>query len=226
MRLELSEIIACPSCGPPCVMVAVVAEASGPRVKSGFLGCPACQSRFPIEEGVLWLVDRDDPGAGESEADRAGEPVGGLDAHRADTEGEAILVAAVLGLGEGHGCVLLGPGLAPIAAEVAAMAARWEVLSLVTGSPPAVEGPENLSRVVVGLEALPVLGGRCAAAAVAGDAAGRFEGERAGAFAGTLSPLGRLAVVRPGPESEQEVRRAGLRVVSVDPRVVLAAREA
>jgi uncharacterized protein YbaR (Trm112 family) len=227
MRLELSEIIACPSCGPPHVMVAVVAEANGPRVRSGFLGCPACQSRFPIEEGVLRLADPQNSGDAETETEPVREPVEAMDACPVDAEREAILVAAVLGLGEGHGCVLLGPGLAPIAPEVAAIAGRWEVLSLVTASRFAADGPGNLSRVVVNeSEPLPVLRGRCAAAATTGDAPGRFDGLSAGAFAAALSPLGRLAVVRPGPQSEEEVRSAGLRIVSVDPRVVLAAREA
>ena len=56
MLLELSEILACPACGPPQVMVAVVHESAGHRVTHGFLGCPACDSRFPIEEGTVHLV--------------------------------------------------------------------------------------------------------------------------------------------------------------------------
>ena len=50
MLLELSEVLACPRCGPPQVMVAVVHESVGHRVTRGFLGCPTCDSRFPIEE--------------------------------------------------------------------------------------------------------------------------------------------------------------------------------
>lgn len=176
---------------------------------------------------MLRLADPENSGAAETETEPVREPVEAMDAYPADDEGEAILVAAVLGLGEGHGCVLLGPGLAPIASEVAAIAGRWEVLSLVTDWRFSADGPGNLTRVVANdSEPLPVLGGRCAAAATTGDAPGRFDGWSTRAFAAALSPLGRLAVVRPGPESEEEARSAGLRVVSVDPRVVLAAREA
>jgi hypothetical protein len=79
---------------------------------------------------------------------------------------------------------------------------------------------------VSGIERPPILESRVAAAAMTGSAPFGSSDGRVRAFAATLSPLGRLAVVRPGPESEEEVRNAGLRVVSVDPRVVLAAAEA
>lgn len=216
MRLELSELIACPVCGPPRVMVAVVREAAGPRVHSGFLGCPSCEARFPIEGGALYLSK--DPG----EATPAGRTVGpagaGADAHSAET----IMIAAVLGLGEGSGCALVGPGLARMAAGIAEVAGGWEILSLVEAGGAKPGDPENLSRVIIsGLESPPVLAGRFPAVAVKGDGAPA----RVAAYASCLAPLGRLAVVRPGPGSAEAVLAAGLRVVVSDARVILASRE-
>jgi len=199
-------------------MVAVVHESVGPRVRSGFLGCPSCEARFQIEEGVLHL---------------SGEAVGGavtpVDSRpRADASqatphpGLAVLVAAVLGLGDGRGCVLLGPGLASIAAGLAAVAADWEVLSLTESGCSGDVEAENLSRVRIDAAAeLPVLPGRFEAVAMAGD----DPADRLRASTQALGPLGRLAIVGPGPGAEDVVRAAGLRILAADSRVVVASRE-
>jgi hypothetical protein len=169
-------------------------------------------------EGVLDLSDR--PGTGsarwtETTAAATGSPT-------SPPSELAVLVAAVLGLAAGRGCVLLGPGLASIGAELAAAAGSWEILSVVETADPGETRPENLSRVVIaGVGTPPVLHGRFEAVAVAG-------GGSAGpvrAFAGALGPLGRLAIVGPEPGSEDVARAAGLRVIASDARVVVACRE-
>lgn len=207
MRLELSEVLACPSCGPPQVMVAVVHASVGHRVTSGFLACPACNARFPVVEGVVQLAGEAVP----SRQTGVEEPL------PADS---AVVLGAVLNLASGSGRALLGPGLTPIADEVASLAPGWEVVSLAISQLPAGES-RNLSRVVVsGDEPPPVLKGRFGAVGLAGD----VRVERAREFAAALGPLGRLAVVAPGADAAKAMKEAGLELLAADDRVAVASR--
>ncbi|MGB5527983.1 MAG: Trm112 family protein [Gemmatimonadota bacterium] len=211
MLLELSEVLACPRCGPPQVMVAVVHESVGYRVTSGFLGCPTCDSRFPIEEGT---VDFQPQEPLEQPEASAVSPVSPADE-------SAMLIGAVLGLAQGSGHLLLGPELSEAADAVAALAERWEVVSLNSARPAHAARSTNVSRIVVwGGESPPVLPSRFGAAALAGDPAP----ERVGQFAGALRSLGRLAIVAPGPGAVRAMQEAGLEVIAVDERVAVASR--
>ena len=211
MLLELSEILACPECGPPQVMVAVVHEALGHRVTRGFLGCPACDSRFSIEEGAVHLVRQ------ESRDSRAASMTPTVPV----PEEAAMLAGAVLDLARGSGHLLVAPELATIVDAVAALAERWEVVSL--GAIPSNHGGQsvNVSRIVVpDGETAPVLAGRCRAAVLAGDPSSH----RIREFARALGPLGRLAIIAPGSGAVAAMREAGLEVIASDKRVAVALR--
>lgn len=211
MLLELSEVLACPRCGPPQVMVAVVHESVGYRVTSGFLGCPTCDSRFPIEEGTVHLQRQEQ---GEQSEASASSPVSLADE-------SAMLIGAVLDLEQGSGHLLLGPELSEVADAVAALAERWEVVSLNSVRPAHTDRSTNVSRIVLPEgESPPVLHSRFGAAALAGDPAP----ERVGQFAAALRSLGRLAIVAPGPGAVGAMQEAGLEVIAVDQRVAVASR--
>jgi uncharacterized protein YbaR (Trm112 family) len=212
--LELSEILACPVCGPPQIMVAVVHESESHRVITGFLGCPACDSRFEIIAGVVHFSPADGTAGPEAMA-RA--PVGPL------PEDSATLIAAVLELQRGSGYVLLGPGLEGLAQPVAALAERWEVVSLGRRAAQGTEDLAPLSRLITGeSEPLPLLPGRFAAAAMHG-----YVGvDEIRHVAAALRQVGRLAIVSPGPAAGEAVREAGLGVLAADARVIVAARRA
>lgn len=211
MRLELSEVLACPVCGPPQVMVAVVGESVGNRVIEGFLGCPKCDSRYPIVDGVVHLAAPEPPATGAAASESGMLP-----------EGAAMVVAAVLGLAGGKGRVLLGVGLAAIAEEVASLAPTWDVVSL-AAAPASAAAIDNLSRIVVsGAAPPPVLKGRFAAVAVAGHLAA----DRLGSYAGAVSPLGRMAVLAPGPGIAEVLHGGGLELLAADDRVAVASRRA
>lgn len=211
MLLELSEILACPQCGPPQVMVAVVHESVGHRVTSGFLGCPTCDSRFPIEESTVYLQRQE---SGEPPEASAPSPV-------SLTDESAMLIGAVLDLARGSGHVLLGPELVEVADAVAALAERWEVASLCGVRPPHAATSANVSRILLSAgESPPVLPGRFGAAALAGDPAP----ERVRQFASALRSLGRLAIVVPGPGAAAAMQEAGLEVIASDERVAVASR--
>ena len=212
MLLELSEILACPVCGPPQIMVAVVHESDSHRVTNGFLGCPACDSRFEIIAGVVHFSPADGTAGPEATA-RA--PVGPL------PEGSATLISAVLELQRGSGYVLLGPGLEGLAQAVAALAERWEVVSLGRRAADGTEDLAPLSRLITGEGGpLPLLPGRFAAAAMHGDV-GVDELRH---VAAALRQAGRLAIVSPGPVAVEALREAGLGVLAADARVIVAAR--
>jgi uncharacterized protein YbaR (Trm112 family) len=213
MLLELSEVLACPRCGPPQVMVAVVHESVGRRVRSGFLGCPACDSRYPVEEGAVYLTARDEDGP-----DAASGPPDPFDPDPAEG---AVLLAAVLDLTGRSGYVLLGPGLEGLAGATAAVSESCEVVSLASGGEIPAAAESELSRIVgCGEAPVPVLSGRFTAAALAGDADERLVRE----FARALGPRGRLAVLHPAPGAVDAMREAGLEVIAADPRVAVASR--
>lgn len=215
MLLELSEVLACPACGPPQVMVAVVHESAGHRVTRGFLGCPACDARFPIEEGVVDLT-REENGRGDTRL-----PDASLAAPGPTSDETAILVGAVLDLSRGSGRVLLGPGLAGIAVAVGTLAERWEVVSLVGARPAEVSGYDRISRLIVPEAGrLPLLRGRFGAAALAGDPSA----DRLREVAAALVPLARLAIVAPGTGVVSAMQEAGLEVIAADERVAVGSR--
>ncbi|MBT8462549.1 MAG: hypothetical protein KJO44_08485, partial [Gemmatimonadetes bacterium] len=145
MLLELSEILACPVCGPPQVMVAVAHESVGRRVSRGFLGCPTCDSRFPVEDGVLYF---DRPGSDESR-----EAI--LASGAALSPEVAMWVGAVLDVAAGSGHLLLARELGEIADAVAGLAEGWEVVSLSDAGTERPPGPPNLSRIVVSEDGSP-----------------------------------------------------------------------
>jgi len=212
LLLELSEILACPTCGPPQVMVAVVHESEGRRVIGGFLGCPACDCRFEIVAGVVYFSPL-------AEA-TSREPVGPLPAD------SAALIGAVLELQTGSGHVLLGTGLEGLAPAVASLTERWEVVSLGHRAAEGAERSERsapLSRLVTGKgKPLPLLPGRIGAAAVHGEEST----DEIRHVAAALRQAGRLAILSPGPTAPADLWEAGLEVLAADARVIVAARRA
>lgn len=217
MLLELSEILACPTCGPPQVMVAVVHEGRGHLVERGFMACPGCDARFPIEAGVVHL-------AGRAEGESAEADAGAADAGAADSGAaheRAVIAAALLGLeGEG-GLLLFGPGLDRVARAVAGLAERWSVVSLCRAAPGSGPSPSNLSHIVVPhAESLPVLSGRAAGVVLDGRDGERHVGEAGRA----LVPGGRLVVLAPEDDLSASLEGAGLAVKAADHRALLATR--
>lgn len=139
MLLTLTDHLTCPRCGPDTGLILMIEEADDRRVRTGALGCPACRTQYRVTERVADLrVDADDAGAGErdrtgarvpGEAARAGGRVTDGTDEAGSSEQAAIRAAALLGLGDGSGFVLVdGPAGARHAGRMAALAPAYEIV--------------------------------------------------------------------------------------------------
>jgi uncharacterized protein YbaR (Trm112 family) len=233
--LELSELLACPRCGPPQALVVAVDAMEGRRVVEGRLGCPACDGRFPLRSGVVYLdpdgtavpvsppaLRSGDPEPSEAEAALADRRIEPRD--EAASAGEtALLIAALLGGGEDSGCLLLGHGLATTASHVGRLAGGMQVVVLEDPDAHARtprSGSEGVNRIVTGrAKAFPLLDGRFRGAALLG-------GEEAECreAARVLSPGGRLAILGPSVDVAAMLADLCFEVLAADGRAAVARR--
>ena len=172
------------------------------RVIEGVLGCPQCETHYPIRGGVALL----------------GPPIPATEPpEAADPEQASIRMAALLGATEPLGFVLvLGPAAAAVV-PLARMVDNTEIIADAPSVPTA--STDSVSWMTVG-ERLPFYSSRLRAIWLSGGAADRLleEGAR------VLHPLGRL-VLEPSPVNARvRLEAAGLRVLAEQDRTVLAVR--
>lgn len=201
MHLELSELLACPRCGPGQGLVVSVDRIEDRRVREGWLACPGCDARYPIGRGGIDF------------GEAAG---GGGDSGGGDPE-DAVRVAALLGLREGGGVVLLGAGLESAAAGVAELAGGVEVLAL-SLAPDGPAAPRVTRLLGVRGGALPLHGRRLRGAALAGGSP-----ELLAEAARVVRPGGRVAVLRPTPDLDVP-GELPLRVLAAEAAAIVAER--
>jgi uncharacterized protein YbaR (Trm112 family) len=227
--IELAEVLVCPVCrsqhdeGMLQGLVAVVGELRDRKVIGGWLGCPACEARYPIQDGAVCFAlappeARDRSGGGPSTT----ESPRGSSGPQAET---ALLVAALLSLQEVAGYVLLGQGLGTMAEELSRLAPASEIVALRGReegpvSPPSA-GVTHLSDTPEG--SLPLRAASIAAAAILG-----AREDVIAEAARVLKPAGCLAVLGSSPAREEAVlsllRSAGLDPIVVDPQAIVARR--
>lgn len=131
MFLELAEALDCPECGDGVGLVAFVDVGERRRVIEGRLGCPICEIEYPIGGGVIDFSSDDAPAP--------------VTAPREVAPDLPLRLAALLGLSEREGSiVLLGPGLAAHAPDVARLAEKIEILAWLASAPEA--GSEGFDR--------------------------------------------------------------------------------
>jgi len=136
MDLLLMDRLLCPRCGPPFGLILLADRVQDRRVLEGHLGCPNCREHFPIAEGVGDLRHPLEPGAPSRErGERSSFPsrdeaVGGEDAD--DVEG-AFRLAALLGVTRGPGRLLLVGSIARWATRLAHMIPEIEVVAAGSG---------------------------------------------------------------------------------------------
>ncbi len=192
MHILLTDILRCPRCGPEFGLVLLAERVEERRVSAGRLGCANCREMYPVAGGE---VDLRVPGT-------AGLPEGGV----AAGPDEAVRLAALLGLSEAWGSVLLAGAGADLADALAALVPGVEVVHAV-GRPGAGEGEGRLSRVMAGAP-LPFAPGSLRGVALGREAAGLAEeGVR------LLAPGGRLVVEGAPAGAAEGLAAAGLRLL-------------
>lgn len=227
MLLDLAEALCCPRCGPPQALVVLVERMEGPRVVAGSLACPTCEARYAVAGGRLDFRDPDVVPAAQG-------PELAVGAHRAQaampSEEDAVIVAALLGIRDGRGLVVTGPGLEASAARIGELCGGCEVLRLgeapASCSPPASSyapesGEADYPTTLMGVasEALPLLDSRVLGVALeSGDPRSIAEAKR------VLISGGRLVLLRPAPGAGTAVRDGGLELVAEDAKAIVARR--
>lgn len=217
----------------------LVDEIRDRRVVRGRLGCPECEARYPLADGVLRLdqdaaSDREAPGRSPASGP---EPTAALLSGTGTEEG-AVRLGALLGLPEAEGPFLLGPGLARVAAPLARMAEDAEVLCLADdpggeararprdggegarASRDGCSGAERVTRIVgASTSELPVFSGRLGGAAVVDGGAAVLE-----EVVRTLERGGRAVVLDPDPGLSEAAEALPVEVVARDERALVAVR--
>ena len=204
MLILVTDLLACPRCGPEFGLLVLAERLEERRVVEGRLGCPNCREAYPVRGGV---ADLRLPGAAAPAAEE-GAP--------ADPEA-AVRLAALMGLAGLAGMALVvGPG-ARHAGAIAALVPDAEVIA-VEGAPRAA-GEPGVSRLLAGPGPLPLRGGLLRAAALTGgaaDEAALHEGLR------VLAPGGRLVVDLAPPEAAPRLRAAGATLLLEEEGVAVA----
>lgn len=199
MHLLLTDRLLCPRCGPGFGLILLAREIRDRRVLEGTLGCSNCRDQYPIREGVGDLRE-----APRSTLDLPSE----ADGPRPEVEGPAALrLAALLGVTEGPGTLLLEGASARHAKGVADLIGKVEVVAMsreVTGR----EEEEGVSRLVAGSR-YPFFSG-----SFRGVALGRADAARDLAEAVRVAaPGGRVVVLEAGHVGGPDLRELGLTVV-------------
>jgi uncharacterized protein YbaR (Trm112 family) len=203
MYIVLTDSLTCPRCGPDFGLILLANRVEERRVIDGSLGCSNCRETYPIASGAadLRVIALS------------------TDAPASDPSPEAALrIAALLGLNDARGPVLLaGPGTVN-ASGVAALVPEVEVVAF-TPEPLAGDEPERVSRVAGGPR-LPFRGGSMRGVALTGGADAALLAEAAR----VLAPGARILVDPASPETAALLADAGAETLLEQDGAVLAWR--
>ncbi|MDX1567281.1 MAG: Trm112 family protein [Longimicrobiales bacterium] len=209
MHILLTDLLSCPRCGPEFGLILRGDRIEDRRVHAGVLGCPNCREGYPIEEGFADL--RSPP--------RPPLPPVVESPWAEEDEDEVLRIAALLGVKEGPGhLVLVGPS-ARAAPALARMLERIEVVAMAPDL--RVWGEEaGVSRMVAG-PGLPFFSRRIRGVLLDGEAGAPYLDEALR----VVGPGSRLAVLRPNEAAADRIREAGLELVlDQEPEAMVAER--
>ena len=204
MHILLTDLLTCPRCGPVFGLILLADRIADRRVLDGLLGCANCREKYPIAAGFAELG----VGIGTRSADES--------ATAAATD--PIRLAALLGVTEGPGFVVLIGGPAAHAGALADMIPAIEVIAAVDDAHGWTERA-GVSRLGVG-ERLPFANGKVRGVALAGDGGAALLEESAR----ILAPLARLVFVEAAADAAERVRALGLTVLAQQGDTLVAVR--
>jgi len=207
MHLLVTDILSCPNCGPAFGLILFATTLEDRKVFEGFLGCSNCRERYPVTSGFADLrVPSERGGTVQvTEIDRAGDASPERDLS-GDAE-KAIKLAALLGLQEGVGHVLLTGVAVDQAARLSSLLPGVEVLASHPGLV-AVEETDGVSRMVVG-QSLPFYSRTLRGIVLEGEGGKGWlaEGMR------VLMPGARLILFDPPPDAGRQMEGEGLELL-------------
>lgn len=138
MYLELVDVLRCTADHEESPLVAAITRRDDRDIVDGVLGCAVCHAEYPIERGIAVFGDGTGAGAGAAGApDRDAEP----------PEALAMRCAAMLGLHEPGGIVVLGGTWGGAARELAEMT---RVLAMLIEPPPEVPLANGIGAIRTG----------------------------------------------------------------------------
>ncbi len=215
MHLLLTDRLTCPRCGPDFGLILLAHEVRERRILGGEFGCANCRETYPVEDG---FGDLRPPPRKPLGHEGAGAEDGGGNATD-DVREEALRLAALMGVTEGPGTVLIQGPAAVHASAVSAMVGGIEVVA----ADPSMRGQgerEGVSRMVAG-PGLPFMSS-CLRAVVL---SGAVREEDIPEALRVLVPRGRVVVLGTTPGTRPVVEGSGGRVVLEEDGVLVAERE-
>ena len=202
MRLELTEVLACPRCGTEHGLIALIDQMDGHRIVTGRLDCPNCEDRHPIRDAIVQLL-----GSGHDDRAEAQETPPDL----------ATLSTALLGPPEGPEVLLVGPGFPSLAGRLAELRPEAWVISY---SALPQQTHDRVHRMVPGSgNALPLRSARVHGVVLSGGSTvDMAEAAR------VLLPGGRLVILAPGSAESPMCASVPLRELASDVRAWLGVK--
>jgi uncharacterized protein YbaR (Trm112 family) len=204
MHILLTDVLTCPRCGPEFGLILLADRIANRRVLEGWLGCANCRERFRIEHGFADL-----------RFDALEPQVHGSDSSAA---ADAMKIAALLGVTEGPGLVLVtGPG----AAHAGVIADLIPGLEMIAAWAPLAAEPERagVSRLAAA-RGLPIRSASMRGVALT---AAPADAELAEA-ARVLAPRARVVVASGATEVAEQLTERGLRILAQDESTTVAER--
>lgn len=228
MHILLTDLLSCPRCGPDFGLILLADRIVERRVLDGLLGCANCRERYPITGGYGELA----PGlpgrvavAQESKPEQpaaggATPPAGPAPAksRAGDSDEPMMRLAALLGVTDGPGFVLLVGAPAAHAAALADMVPGLEVVAAADEAR-AWQERAGVSRIGVAGR-LPFYNRQLRGIALTGTGRGELLEEAVRA----LGPLARLVLLDAPPDAAESVRALGLTVLAQQGDTLVAAR--
>jgi len=215
MHLLLTDRLTCPRCGPDFGLILLAHEVRDRRILRGEFGCANCRETYPVEDGFGDLRPPPRKPFGQQRA-------GSEETREAGTEDireEALRLAALMGVTEGPGTVLVQGPAAIHAPAVSAMVGGIEVVAA-DPSMRMQEERDGVSRMAAG-PGLPFMSSCLRAVLLSG----AIREEDIPEALRVLVPRGRVVVLGTTPGTRSVVEENGGRVVLEEDGVLVAERE-
>lgn len=229
MHILLTDVLTCPSCGPEFGLILLADRVENRRVLEGTLGCANCRERYGIVAGYADLR----PSAGNfgaapdvEDADHAEGAGGALEPDAAESaaakgesgEGDAFRLAALMGVTEGPGLVLVVGPQAHHSEEISTLVEDVEVIAAGPGMLDRPEG-EGVSRVALA-RSFPFEQGSMRAVVLGGAASDVLLEEGAG----VVKTTGRLVLEDAPLDARPRLEDAGFEIAAEQDRVIVAVK--